>query len=139
MKAHLTAKSRKAPSKPMQELHKRGLLLGRLLDFGCGKGFDRDYYKMEGYDPHYSKEFPKGKFDTITCNYVLNVLANDEEVLAVVKTLRGLLAVGGTCYLSIRRDILKEGKTCKGTIQRNIVLDLPVLKENKSFCIYILK
>jgi len=46
-KAHLTAISRKLPSKPMQILHQKGLLKGALLDYGCGKGFDAKHYSME--------------------------------------------------------------------------------------------
>ncbi len=139
MKAHLTAKGRKSPSKPMQFLSRKDLLIGRSLDFGCGKGFDAKHFKMESYDPHFQPKLPKGKFDTITCNYVLNVIEDHKIVLDVIDKLKSLLKNKGTCYITVRRDIIKEGCTSKGTYQKNIVLNLPTLVENKSFCIYILK
>jgi hypothetical protein len=58
----------------MRFLNSLGLLRGKMLDYGCGRGFDAEYYGMDKYDPHYAPEFPKIKFDTITCNYVLNVV-----------------------------------------------------------------
>jgi 2-polyprenyl-3-methyl-5-hydroxy-6-metoxy-1,4-benzoquinol methylase len=52
---------------------------GRILDYGCGFGFDTEDLKQKGfdiigYDNYYRPSFPEGKFDTIICNYVLNVL-----------------------------------------------------------------
>lgn len=77
--SHLTAKERDKLSFPGRILLERGLLKGKVLDFGCGHGKDvetlrNQNVKIEGYDPHYFKNYPSEKFDTILCFYVLNVL-----------------------------------------------------------------
>ncbi len=140
-KAHLTAISRKSPSVPMRNLDKKGLLIGNMLDYGCGRGFDANHFNMDGYDPHYSPDEPTGLYDTITCNYVLNVVHEDQgqEILSKINN---LLKDEGKAYITVRRDIEKnlgkEGYTSKGTFQRNVVLPLPVFKETSAYCTYIL-
>lgn len=142
-KSHLTAITRKNPSRPMKVLDKEGLLKGKMLDFGCGKGFDADYFKMDKYDPHHFNSYDiltgvtAQDYDVITCNYVLNVLSIDQENTAI-NQIKDLLKTGGVAYITVRRDIIKEGFTKKGTYQRNVTLHLPILKETKGFCIYIL-
>ena len=140
-KAHITAISRKNPSVPMRNLDKKGLLVGKMLDYGCGRGFDAEHFKMDKYDPHYAPQEPKDKYDTITCNYVLNVL-EEEEMHEVIHKLTTLLNKDGKVYITVRRDIEKnlgkEGFTSKGTFQRNVVLPLPVFKETSAYCTYIL-
>ena len=73
----------------------RNLLLGDILDFGSGFGYDTDQLKEEGYniigyDNYYRPEYPEKQFDTIICNYVLNVLEpNDQaEVFKLFKSLK---------------------------------------------------
>jgi len=136
--SYKTAISRTKPSAPMMWLSNNNLLRGRCLDFGCGRGFDVDYFNIEGYDPHYRPEFPKGSFDTITCIYVLNTLPLEAERQQVIKSVLSLLSPGGVAYLVIRRDVKKKGLTSKGTYQENIELDLPVIRKTSAFIIYIL-
>ena len=76
---YLTAIRRTRLSAPARYLLQHGLLKGRILDFGCGLGFDTDELRRQeldvtGYDCYYRPEYPEGKFDTIMCIYVLNVL-----------------------------------------------------------------
>lgn len=77
---YLTAIKRTSLSVPTRYLLQHNLLKGRILDFGCGYGFDTDELKRQGYNItgydyyYYRPEYPVGKFDTILCNYVLNVL-----------------------------------------------------------------
>jgi len=137
-KAHNTAIARKCPSLPMKNLEKHELLKGKILDYGCGRGFDANHYKTDSYDPHYSPKKPKGKYDTITCNYVLNVVEK-KHMQGIVAHILKHLKKNGTAYLSVRRDIKNEGYTSKGTYQRNVKLKLPVLRENGAYCTYILK
>ena len=135
-RSHCTAISRKKPSVPMRHLAKLGLLEnGQRLDYGCGRGFDADFFHMDRYDPHYSPRKPTKKYDTISCNYVLNVVSqfDGDNILEEIK---GLLQPSGFAYITVRRDIKKEGFTSKGTYQRNVILDLPILKETKTYCIY---
>ena len=74
-----------------------------ILDYGCGKGFDADYYGLEKYDPHYFPEFPTtGKlYDFIFCNYVLNVV--EEHIEAdIINKMSSLLLPEGRAFLSVR-------------------------------------
>ena len=134
-KAHLTAIKRNKFSAPMRYL--RGVFsTGRYLDYGCGRGYDADGLDLAKFDPHYFPQSPEGEFDIITCNYVLNVVDEktaDEIILDISRLLKG----NGVAYITVRRDIKKEGLTSKGTFQRNVVLNLPVVVEKKNhFCIY---
>jgi len=141
-KSHLTARTREKPSVPIRILDKKDLLIGNLLDYGCGKGFDAKHFNMDKYDPHYAPQKPTGKYNTITCIYVLNVIEDKRERLEVIEKIKNLLDEGGKAYISVRRDIVKnngkEGKTSKGTYQKNITLSLPVFKKTSTYCTYIL-
>lgn len=112
--SYKTAKSRQALSVPMRYL--RLCLNGRLLDYGCGKGSDADALGMEKYDPHWFPEEPKGKFQTITCNYVLNVIESPEERRSVEDRIIQLLAPGGLAFISVRDDVV-EGSETQWTVQ----------------------
>lgn len=139
----LTAITRSKMSAPTKHLADKRLLKGRILDFGCGKGFDTDYLKQSGlditgYDPFFRPNLPQGLFDTIICNYVLNVLEVDKEE-EVLKTIKSYLNKEGIAYITVRRDIKKEGyrKHGKGyTYQRNVELTLPSIFKTKSYEIY---
>ena len=137
--AHKTAITRKTLSAPMRYLSESGKIKGRALDYGCGKGYDADHLDMDGWDPHYRIRRPLGQYDTVTCNYVLNVVSNDMAVV-IMADIEQYLAPGGVAYITIRRDIKKEGWTKKGTYQVNRVLDLPVETEKKgAFIMYKLE
>jgi cyclopropane fatty-acyl-phospholipid synthase-like methyltransferase len=129
-----TAISRTKPSAPMSWLYKQDLLAGRVLDFGCGRGFDTYYFCLEGYDPHWSPKIPDGKFDTIACIYVFNVLT-DEQVKHTLEQIKFKLNPGGKAYIAIRRDIKDKAKG-RGCIQRNLQLDLPSIKRTTKYEIY---
>jgi hypothetical protein len=122
MESHKTAIKRNKPSSPMQYLSNKGLLVGNKLDYGCGQGFDADHYNMSKFDPYYAKTMPEGQFDTITCNYVLNVIQNDETIISVINTIKSKLSDNGIAYITVRNDIKRDGPTIKG-YQRNINLE----------------
>lgn len=110
---HLTAKDRKWPSYPTKQLWRLGLIQGRVLDFGCGLGADAHFLRDNkidavGYDPHYAPEYPDGKFDTILCHYVLNVLLGEEQA-HVLMAISELLKPTGRAYFTVRRDIRQSG------------------------------
>lgn len=139
---HKTAIKRVKPSLPMQYLAQNDLLIGRKLDFGCGQGFDAQNFDMEKYDPYFAKTMPEGQFDTITCNYVLNVIQDNSAVLDVLDTILAKLVPTGTAYISVRADVKQDGPTTKG-YQRNIHLDkittaynLQLIKSNTGFRMY---
>ena len=77
--SHYTAKLRENPSMPTRKLLDNGFLKGEILDYGCGFGKDVEFlreknFNIVGYDPYYFPVLPSNKFDTIICNYVLNIL-----------------------------------------------------------------
>lgn len=134
-----TAIARFKPSLPMLNLQKLGLLRGRKLDYGAGRGFDADYFRMEKFDPNHWPQMPEGAFDTITVNYVLNVLPKEPWEERVLRDVQSRLAPGGRAYITVRRDIKREGMTSKGTFQRNVFLPLPVVTEKKgAYATYVL-
>lgn len=127
---HRTAIQRNKLSAPMKLLEEDGQLDGRVLDYGCGRGFDAKALELELYDPYFFPDVPDGKFDTITCNYVLNVV--DEETEAwIISDIESKLEDGGHAFITVRRDLNGSEST-----QRVVRLDLPVYFENNSFCIY---
>jgi len=110
---HLTVKERKWPSYPTKQLWNMGLVQGRVLDFGCGLGADIGFLRGNqidaiGYDPHYMPTYPVGKFDTILCHYVLNVLLAEEQA-HVLMAIAELLKPTGRAYFTVRRDIKQSG------------------------------
>jgi len=110
---HLTAKERNTISFPARILLERNLLLGEVLDYGCGLGSDvtllkEKDVKIGGFDPHYFPEQPTGKYDTIICFYVLNVLMQEEQS-DVIMEISALLKPNGKAYFAVRRDITYEG------------------------------
>jgi 2-polyprenyl-3-methyl-5-hydroxy-6-metoxy-1,4-benzoquinol methylase len=137
--SHRTAAKRKRPSAPMRWLIENGHVKlahrkGRILDYGCGRGTDADWYGFHAWDPAWRPAVPKGTFDAITCIYVLNVLPKVVEG-PILKNIRGLLKPGGRAYVAVRRDVPRHRVTKNG-LQRQVRLDLPVLHEDAKFCIY---
>lgn len=130
---HLTAIRRNTPSAPARWLRERGLILGRVLDYGCGRGRDADELGCDRYDPHWAPTEPVGPYDTVLCTYVLNVVpAEDED--AIVGRIKTLLSPGGRAYVAVRRDLREWGEG-----QRLVVLPEPVLHEDSRFCLYVLR
>lgn len=111
--SRLTAKERTKLSFPSQWLLNNNKLQGSILDFGCGLGFDVNDlkikgFKIDGYDKYHRSDYPEKKYDTIICNYVLNVLQPDEQP-EVFMSVSELLKPTGIAYFAVRRDIIYEG------------------------------
>lgn len=144
MNAHLTAIPRKGPSKPVRVLKNADLIQGRVLDYGCGRGKDAEFlsewgHEVEKYDPHYCPTIPYGQYQTIICNYVLNVIS-EEEAGEVLRKIRDLLTPTGTAYITVRRDIKEDYVSSRKTLQRVVTLNLPVVHEtSRGHCIYMMK
>jgi len=128
-----TAITRKGPSLPTRILEQRGLLRGKILDYGSGKGADVEYLKSKGYDivgfdPYYKPDYhllTDETYDTVLCNYVLNVVF-PETRHEVLQNIRRILKDGGVAFITVR-DISEKvtGKpykngviTAKGTFQK---------------------
>ena len=137
MLAHKTAITRTKISAPAKWLLEAGLLQGRVLDYGCGKGKDAEVVGCAGYDPYYRPEKPIGTFDTIMCNFVLNVIESKDERREVLRDIICRLEDGGCAYITVRTDKKSlKGTTKTGTWQGLIVLGLPVVHRGSGYIIY---
>ena len=142
---YLTAIKRTDLSVPTRYLLGKGLLKGRILDFGCGFGYDTDELKRQGldivgYDYYYRPDYPTGQFDTIICNYVLNVLEPYAQA-EVLMNVSNLLKPTGTAYYAVRRDLEEEGFRLHAihkqyTYQCNVKLPYKSLVSNSSYELY---
>ena len=142
---YLTAIKRTDLSVPVRYLLQHDLLKGRILDFGCGFGYDTDElkrrgYDITGYDYYYRPEYPEGKFDTIFCVYVLNVLEPYAQA-EVMMNVSNLLSPKGTAYFAVRRDLKEEGFRLHAiyreyTYQCNVRLPFVSLECNPSYELY---
>jgi len=95
---------------------------------------------MEGYDPYHRPVKLSGKFETITCNYVLNVIESPQERLSVMRAILSYLKKTGKAYISVRKDLTNlNGCTKIGTWQGNIELDLPIVCKGSHYVIYLLE
>jgi diadenosine tetraphosphate (Ap4A) HIT family hydrolase len=143
--SHLTAKERETISFPARHLLNNNLLVGEVLDFGCGFGSDVKLLKahsvnITGYDKHYFPEYPDRKFDTIICFYVLNVLMPEEQA-TVLMELSQLVKPTGRVYIAVRRDLQYEGFRThkihqKKTYQCNVLLNYRSILRNQNCEIY---
>lgn len=142
---HLTAIERTSMSFPARWLKQNNFLKGEILDFGCGFGFDTDELKKQGfdiwgYDNYYRPDYPEKRFDTIICNYVLNVLEPNEQA-EVLMSVSELLKPSGKAYFAVRRDLKSEGFRThyvykKPTYQSNVILPFKSLFSNENCEIY---
>jgi len=142
---HLTAIERTSMSFPTRWLKQNNLLKGEILDFGCGLGFDTDQLKEQGfdimgYDNYYRPDYPQKRFDTILCNYVLNVLEPNEQA-EVLMSISELLKPTGKAYFAVRRDLKSEGFRMhyvhkQHTYQSNVILPYHSIFSNENCEIY---
>jgi diadenosine tetraphosphate (Ap4A) HIT family hydrolase len=111
--SHLTAKERDKVSYPTRKLFNIGVIKGEVLDFGSGFGKDAEFLnsmniRCANYDPYHSPDYPDRKFDTILCQYVLNVLLPEEQA-EVLMSVSELLKPTGKAYFTVRRDLKRFG------------------------------
>ena len=139
-----TAIRRANPSLPLRLLIDKNLLKGSVLDYGCGRGFDAEYLDKKGfcidsYDPYWKPDgINKTEYNTVFCNYVLNVIETDGEIVSVIKSVQNLLTKDGLAYFAVRRDLKKDGFTTRG-YQRMVKLNAPVaFNKSGSFCTYVI-
>lgn len=144
--SHKTAIARSTLSAPATALHALGLIKGTVLDYGCGRGADvrglhELGYRIDGYDPHYQPVQPSSIYDTILCTFVLNVIEDDIERDRTLREMASLLWPSGTAYVTVRRDLERNGHTRSGTWQGHIILTAPahvVLRRPDAFQTYAL-
>ncbi len=130
---------RETVSKTARFLDDHRLLRGRVLDYGCGFGFDADHFGWEVYDPHYRQKLPDGLFDTVVCNHVANMLTRDSRQ-KLFQAIQTLLAPQGKAYISVSRKIPRTGKIAmRKRIQNYVVLTLPSMFRDDELEIYRLE
>lgn len=127
---------RTKPSRAATILVGQGRAAGRVLDYGCGFGFDAQTYGWEGYDPFYRPAEPEPPYDTIVCISVLNALSRNNRA-KVIARIRELLAAGGRAYLAVPRDLPVKGKLgMHHSLQNYVVLTLPSVYRDEHLEIY---
>lgn len=92
----------------------------KILDYGCGYGFDVKYlkennYLANGYDKYISSKFNKieyESYDVINLFYVLNVIEDIEERVEVLKAIKDLANDTSTFFICVRG--YEEFKKYKG-------------------------
>jgi ATP adenylyltransferase len=130
-----TAIYRIRPPEPLTWLHNKGLIQGRSLDYGTGHG---TWFGMQGYDPYWLPTKPTGKFETITCLYVLNVVP-ETEAENIIWNVFNLLKYRVIAYFTVRRDLPKTGKKGRGTWQRFVTLPFRSISKTGTREIYMLE
>lgn len=132
------APKRDALSRTAGVLIEKGLIRGRVLDYGCGHGDDADARGWEVYDPYYRQTPPTGVYDTIIVNHVAHILTRDSRA-ALFVAVNDLLADGGVAYVSVARNIPTMGKHGpRKRLQNYVVLTLPSVYSDDKQEIYTL-
>ena len=97
IKRHRTAIKRYDLSKPVKQLLERGLLRkgDTFFDFGCGHGMDVEAltslgYQASGWDPAFRPNSAKTRATVVNVGYVLNVIEDPAERVAVLREAYGL-------------------------------------------------
>jgi len=140
---HKTAIHRSQPSAPASWIYNNtGIHPASTLDYGCGRGFDCDYFGFEGYEPntpHYehSHSIEGLTWDTILCTYVLNVIPSQADREAVIQDIKNHLKEDGVAYVTVRNDkSCLNGYTLTGSWQGFVELDYPIVHKTSSYIIY---
>jgi len=94
-----TAINRREPSAPIQWLLEKGLIVGDVLDYGSGM----DAHAYDSFDPAFDPDYTllHNQYDTVICNYVINVIPLEHNRFELIRTLQTLVKEGGNIYLSI--------------------------------------
>lgn len=130
---------RETVSKTALFLDEHRLLRGRILDYGCGFGLDADHFGWEAFDPYYRQKPPEGRFDTIVCNHVANMLTRDSRQ-NLFRAIQVLLAFQCKAYISVSRKVPRVGKIAmRKRIQNYVVLTLPSVFYDDELEIYRLE
>lgn len=130
---------RRSVSRAANWLVQANLIQGRVLDYGCGFGFDADSLGWDAFDPYYRSAPLQGEYDTIVCNHVLNMLTRSSRT-QVIASIQQHLQTSGTAWLAVPRNIPCRGKVgLRKRIQNYVILDLPSVWRTDNLEIYKLR
>ena len=142
-KTGLTAIGRADIPLPTNYLYLTRRLLGKVLDYGCGKCHEvnrRFVPNIEGWDPNHRPTDIGGRlYHTIICNYVLNVIESPQIRRAVLCDIDLHLEPEGKAYISVRNDIKTDYRTKKGTWQGVIHLPYELVHKQSGYRMYAVK
>ena len=139
MHVKFTSIKRNKLSSPTKYLLKNNLLSlnKKVLDYGCGRGFDSITLNMDRYDKYWYPCAITDSYDYIICHFVLNVVSEREQ-RKILRHIKNLLKPTGVAYLTVRRD-LKNNITYKTYTQRIVKLTLKSVYKCGKYEIYELK
>ena len=94
-----TAMNRTKISAPFAWYQKNKLLKGSVLDYGAGM----DKHEYERFDPAFNPDYEllNKKYDTVVCNYVINVIPLEHNRFELIRVLQSLINEGGYIYLAV--------------------------------------
>lgn len=129
-----TAIHRKQISAPMSWLYVNNYIKvgDTILDFGCGYGTDKKLLakrgiNIHGYDKNHDNNVHRisgyyNQYDVVTCNYVFNVVDQDEQI-KILRIIHSILKnMQSIVYISVRRDIKKDYVNRNGVTQSIVTL-----------------
>lgn len=99
-------------ARAMVESYRNAIKFESVLDFGCGKSIDAEFYRENGIDAvgyDRAPEFgctakPERKFDLVTMIFVLNILPSREKRLKAISQAKQYLDDGSKLFIVTRRD-----------------------------------
>lgn len=100
-------------SAPIRFWRENGYLEGNVLDFGAGNE-DHEFAKYDAFT-HPETEPLLSQWDTIMCNFVLQVQPAEHLIDQICALLRSLLVQNGKCLIAVRNDVAETTKTIRGT------------------------
>lgn len=99
-------------SVPIRYWRKNKLLKGAVLDFGSG----HDHHEFGKYDAFSQPDTGMllKSWDTIMCNYVLNVQPADHLIVQVCALMARMLRPGGRVLIAARNDLKRDRHSARG-------------------------
>lgn len=133
---------RQSVSKPATILSQLKLIQNgdKVCDYGCGYGFDANYFGWYKFDPYYFDSYPKTQFDKIVCINVLNSVTSNIRK-EIIQNIDELLLDNGVAFLCVPRNLPIKGKLSgfERRPQNYVVLSLKIIHEDNENCIYLYK
>lgn len=109
-------------SEPMKVLHSKGLLVDNVLDYCSPFKMDAEFLSLTSFNHDYALA---DKFNTVTCNYVLNNDMSNLEIINTLVNVMGFLSETGNAYFTAESPLLEAD-----------VLNMELIHQCNKFAIY---